>query len=175
MTTNISLDYIDKRIFKRLKKYQVKKSGCWGWSGARDINGYGRLSNRLGRSGSPERANRVSYEMFFGVIPAGMSVCHKCDNPECTNPKHLFLGTHKENMQDCGRKGRVSKLSIMNLDPKPKLTLKQVHEIREIKYCASNGRGEGERVVDVAKRYGVSTSIITSIKNLRYKRNGYVY
>ncbi len=159
-------------IFERLERFQVKCDGCWKWSGAKDQHGYGKIGNRAGRAGSPERAHRVSYEKEYGSIPKGLSVCHKCDNPECTNPEHLFVGTHKENMQDCGRKGRVNSISIDNLEPNPKLTIGQVVEISNIEFCAINGRGKGERVSDVAKQYGVSNSIISAIKNKRYKRKG---
>jgi hypothetical protein len=161
-------------IFTRLMKYQVINDDCWGWSGTKDQHGYGKLSNRIGRKGSPERAHRVSYEYAFGKIPDGLCVCHKCDNPECTNPAHLFLGTQKENMQDCARKGRINEISLKNLDPNPKLTIEQVKEIAAIDFCSRNGRGKGRRAVDVAKEYRVSTSIISAIKNNRYKRRGYV-
>lgn len=102
-------------IFERLERYQVKGDGCWGWSGTSDMKGYGILSSRNGFGNSPEKAHRVSYEKHFGEIPLGMYVCHRCDNPECTNPGHLFLGTQKDNMIDCSKKGRLNKKSLKNL------------------------------------------------------------
>jgi hypothetical protein len=152
-------------IFERLKRFQVIKDGCWGWIGNTDGKGYGTLSNRKGNGFSPEKAHRVSYEKFYGEIPKGMNVCHACDNPVCTNPQHLWIGTQKENMQDCGAKGRVSKISIKNLtfNHKRALTEKQVNEIKNIKFVAQNGRGQGRTKIDVAKEYGVCVDLIKMV------------
>lgn len=101
------------RVPKRSKKVQesieeaylrrvVKKEGCWGWNGVIKDSGYAKGMN----NGEWYLAHRVSYEMHVGPIPNGMMVCHTCDNPECSNPAHLFVGTMKDNMQDAARKGR---------------------------------------------------------------------
>jgi hypothetical protein len=74
---------------------------CWGWKG-KLWKGYGRMRMNF----KELTASRVSYELFVGPIPEGMHVLHKCDNPECTNPRHLFLGTHEDNMNDMARKKR---------------------------------------------------------------------
>lgn len=75
---------------------------CLEWQGYRMPNGYGHVAF-LGRM---RLAHRVAYELTHGPIPEGMLVCHRCDNPPCTDPEHLFLGTHSDNVQDMLRKGR---------------------------------------------------------------------
>lgn len=79
-----------------------KTDSCWLWTGERSQFGHGRFLYNSVRVG----AHRFSYETFVGPIPDGMFVCHKCDVPQCVNPEHLFVGTQKENIQDCVRKGR---------------------------------------------------------------------
>lgn len=74
---------------------------CWEWaSGTTDDYG------RIRFYGEHLKAHRVSYELANGPIPAGLHVCHACDNPKCCNPAHLWLGTHIENMADRDEKGR---------------------------------------------------------------------
>ena len=77
---------------------------CWEWKKPRK-NGYGRF--RL--MGRVEGAHRASWILHKGPIPPGIFVCHHCDNPPCVNPKHLFLGTSKDNVQDSLKKGRFNK------------------------------------------------------------------
>lgn len=79
-------------------------SGCWLWMGASDQRGYGQLySHRHGRT---MRVTRILLEEIIGIIPEAICACHKCDNPYCVNPKHLFPGTQRDNAIDSARKGR---------------------------------------------------------------------
>ena len=152
-------------IFTRLDKFVVKiEGGCWLWTGATDGKGYGVLSGRMNGSERPlrvEKAHRVSYEKYIGVIPDGMVIRHKCDNPQCTNPDHLEVGTQKDNMRDCSSRGRLNRKSLLNLK-RFSLTDKQAEEIRAMTFAGRNGRG-GVTRKEVAERYGVCVDTINNI------------
>jgi len=87
------------------KKYTIDANGCWIWKSAK----------RPGKSpnwyfdGKEQLVHRWSYEYHNSQIPNGMVVCHRCDQPHCVNPDHLFVGTHQDNVQDCIKKGRRAK------------------------------------------------------------------
>lgn len=79
---------------------------CWEWTASRKERGYGVFS-RPGHNNGALKAHRVSWELANGPIPDGLCVLHRCDNPPCVNPAHLFLGTIADNNRDMSLKGRV--------------------------------------------------------------------
>jgi hypothetical protein len=83
-------------------RHVAKGDGCWEWQAQRDKDGYGKFE----RLGGQYRAHRAVYELVYGPIPPGIQVCHRCDNPPCVRPEHLFLGTNVENYWDSRVKGR---------------------------------------------------------------------
>lgn len=124
---------------------------CWEWLAA-NICGYGVFTSKQKNI----RAHRFSWELKFGDIGDGMCVLHKCDNPSCVNPKHLFLGTHKDNMRDMFSKNR--RPSVRGEDhPHAKLSEEDVREIRKL-YS-----GGGYSHSELGKRYGVSKGAISGI------------
>jgi hypothetical protein len=81
---------------------------CWLWTKGVDKDGYGQChAAKVAKDNKVTRAHQLAWVMMNGSIPEGMLVCHTCDNPTCVNPKHLFLGTNRDNVHDMINKGRV--------------------------------------------------------------------
>lgn len=155
------LKEVQSRFWSKVNK--LTESGCWEWTGSVNLPPvlpYGRFTLN-----GVVKAHRVSWILEYGKIPDGLCVCHKCDNPRCVRPDHLFLGTHKDNQQDCLNKGRHvvkygrqpgTKFGVNA--PSARLTEPQVLEIRS-KYAISKNR------LELARKYNITPQAIGKIVN----------
>ncbi len=127
----------------------VVASGCWVYTGARIKDNYGVVS-----IGGRKKllAHRASYRVFIGLIPIGMHICHRCDNPPCINPLHLFPGTDKDNLRDAMQKGRHIGFC------QKKLTTPLVEQIEK-------RLADGEPPLSVARSLNVHNSTIYRIRS----------
>lgn len=113
--------------------------------------------------------HRVSWLIFVGEIPEGMEVCHKCDNPRCCNPSHLFIGTHADNMRDMANKGRCRVPALAGGDnPSAKLTGFEVSKIRELFCSKQNSMHQLASMFHVSRR-----NISEIVRNLSWKDETY--
>lgn len=128
---------------------------CWDWTASKFRQGYGKFTE-TGKS-QPSKAHRVSWEIKHGPLPKGLLICHKCDNPSCVNPEHLFLGTYQDNNRDCADKGRHGgPFGVAH--PNTKLTERKVQIIRAL-------FKRGTRQVDLANLFNVDRPVISRIVN----------
>jgi hypothetical protein len=138
-----------------------KGDGCWVWTAAKNHAGYGQLAfgNRPNRRMA--LAHRVAWELVNGPIPHDLLVLHKCDNPQCVRPDHLFLGTSADNTHDMDRKGRRRIVPHIGEDNgRAKLTAQDVRDIRsELVILGHPDCGYKA----IARRYGVTPQQIRTI------------
>lgn len=140
--------------------YVDRTGECWVWTGNRNTRGYGSFWN----GSRDERAHRFAYRLVFGPIAPGMFVCHRCDNPGCVRPAHLFQGTHSDNMRDAHRKGRLPQTRPGRGNHYVKLSEDQVREIRL-------AWGTGESQSSIARRYQVASMTVSGICRLKSRKN----
>lgn len=132
-------------------------TGCWLWRTGTSPKGYGVFHS----GGKTQRAHRASWEFANGAIPTGLLVCHRCDNPACVNPAHLFLGSPLDNVRDMDAKGRrASRHGDRNTNSK--LDPESVLEMRRL-------RADGWRLGDIAIKFGVCIPQVSLIvRRLRW-------
>lgn len=145
----MSIDRIKKLYEERVTR---TGSGCWGWKGSTDKNGYGTVGTKVT---GLTLAHRISWRIHKGPIPRGLHVLHQCDNPPCTNPDCLFLGTNLDNVNDRNAKDRQSRGEDR---PQAKLTDALVLEMRQ-RY--SDFPRPSTR--QMAKDYGVSPALVSYV------------
>ena len=128
-------------------------AACWAWNASRDGFGYGHFATERRRI---ERAHRVSWRFSNGrSIPDGVLVLHRCDNPWCVNPAHLWLGTDADNVRDAVAKRRA-RGAVGERNQGAKLTESQVLDVRR-RYR------EGARQVDIAAAFGIRQTTVSQI------------
>lgn len=160
----------EDRFWEKVKKTDY----CWNWTGSKRNKGYGAFGYTVNGRTIQGRAHRYSYELHIGDIPQGLFVLHRCDNPACVNPDHLFLGTNEDNIKDMLSKGRhVSGGTHCGGDGGwtrgadhhgAKLTPDQVYELRRL-----HAEG-GWSYSQLGKRFGVNGSAAYKIvKRLLWK------
>lgn len=133
----------------------VNEVGCWGWDGATNKAGYGILSGE-GRGSLNVLAHRLAWKIHNGAPPGELHVLHKCDNPPCTRPNDLFLGTNADNVADMVSKGRNKIPGLYgSAHALSKLTETIVQEARA--RCAA-----GETNLALAREYGVAKATMSA-------------
>jgi hypothetical protein len=127
---------------------------CWIWTGG-TASGYGRMGIKGREVGS---SHRISWQLHFGPIPGGLHVLHRCDNPPCCNPSHLFLGTQADNNYDREAKGRgTTPPNAKGTDsPNAKLTEQDVINIR-------TAASSGEPMRRIARRYLAGRTAVRNV------------
>jgi hypothetical protein len=152
--SSLRIDYISPEVEARFWQQVDRSQGdesCWLWTGPkRFAYGVFSLSTRRGTG-----AHRISWLIHNGPLAEGMHVLHKCDNPLCVNPAHLWSGTHQDNMRDRMVKNRTHR-PIGELSSKCKLTADQVREIVKLLEAGYSHR-------TIGKMYGVNSVNITAI------------
>jgi hypothetical protein len=148
---------VDPFLMARFMTYVERRvsDGCWLWMGVENSNGYGRFTHK----DDHHLAHRFGYELFFGSIPDGMNVCHRCDNRKCVNPEHLWLGSQSDNLNDAVAKGRMHRPDTRaDRNGNTSLTWEKVRTIRSM-------HDSGVRKFHLASLFGVSPSTIGNIIN----------
>ncbi len=140
-----------KPVAGRIVRAIRKDGDCWIWTGSATKDGYGVMG--VGRK--QFRVHRLAYEEFNGPIPPGFLVCHRCDVPLCVNPDHLFIGTPQDNTADMIAKQR-KRAATVDTHPLYKIRPEDRDAIRQL-------RANGEKLPDIAGRYGVVFQTISEI------------
>lgn len=144
----------DPLVIQRFHERAITdEAGCWGWRGT-----FSEDRPVLSIKGRNVRAARIAYAITYGPIPAGMCACHRCDNPGCIRPDHIFVDTIADNNADMVAKGRMADLSHLHqrgADANHVRPLAEVTAVREV-YATS-----GLTVAEVGRRFGIHPDVVS--------------
>ena len=151
---------VEQRFWEQVDR--AAPNGCWHWTGIRDKRGYGRAYTGYSRVNGKVRshmmlAHRAAFLLEHGNLPWDKHICHRCDNPQCVNPAHLYAGTQSQNMRDAWGRGRRQMNKIDNAGEKhgmAKLDKETVLAIR-----AANGPQRA-----IASHFGISQGAVQLIR-----------
>jgi HNH endonuclease len=154
--------HITEDLLKRFWEKVRKSKGCWNWIAYKNKQGYGRFGLKAGEC---INAHRVSWVIHNGNIPDNYFICHKCYNPSCVNPDHLFCGTRQDNMNDMMIKKRARHFKKNNY----------YGVVEEKRYDGSQRKNRWRSFIVInekVKKLGAHTSILEAARN--YDRIAYM-
>lgn len=150
---------MDEKVIARFwaKVRRSSDNECWEWTASRTLGGYGQMEI----AGKFWSAHRMAWVVARGQIPDGVFVLHKCDNPKCVNPQHLFLGSAKDNASDRDRKGRG--VTCQDGKMPVKFTSEQISSIKL-------DRAGGMKIAELMTKYGISRQYVQRIVSNKRRR-----
>lgn len=147
---------------------QGPRGDCWEFQGYRDPRGYGNMGCRiLSNRKRPERTHRIAYFLTHGPIPEGKHICHKCDNPPCCNPEHLWPGTARQNLRDAQAKGRFP---VAMLDTRERQIRVRLNK-RQLKILQKARKAKGASIYDMSEMIDRDFSFYSMFENAKRTLN----
>lgn len=159
MVNQESIVQYSESVLKRFwEKVDVgDKDECWEWNASLSVRGgYGQFMTCVKGKRILKKSHRMAYEIYYGKIPKGKFICHKCNNPKCCNPNHLYAGTPKDNWHDTIKSGNAYEL--------PPIPPEEVHCAKLDFEKAEAIRNSDKSGPILARKYNVSKSTISSVR-----------
>jgi hypothetical protein len=167
---------VDAGTLARFERMYIPEpnTGCWFWVGGVCPGGYAclRVGSRTDGSRRGARGHVLSFEHYHGPVPTGMEVCHRCDQPSCVNPDHLFAASHRDNMRDAARKKRLGRARGLRNGaytrperrPRTRGTRSGVAKLNDAVVTEMRAlRAAGVHLRNLSAKFGVSESSVSRI------------